>query len=54
MCKCECEHQRHFSESSHHHDYGAKVESVTELRTDWGTFYVCLQCADECLADYAK
>lgn len=44
---CECEHASHFDPSEGgiggHHDYGDRPPN-RQVKTDWGTFKVCLDC----------
>lgn len=49
---CTCEHVSHFEGDTH--EYGAEfnVEDITQVRTDFGMFTVCVQCAETCLRDH--
>ena len=57
---CECEHVSHMDQayttvgesrprerSSHAYGHVCDIENMTELRTDWGTFRVCVKCAED-------
>ena len=66
---CECEHLSHDPESfgtsgqrtmtpngNPGHDYGAKfsIGYLSAIKTDYGTFVVCVDCSNDCLHDYKK
>ena len=53
---CQCENLCHCHDESPDkpgHEYGATfdVEDLTEVRTIFGRFVVCVDCARTCLAD---
>lgn len=53
---CACEHVSHFDDGegeTERHEYGT-VPAAAEIKTDFGTFRVCAQCAEDHLALYAK
>lgn len=50
---CTCEHNDHFDpKSTGKHAYGSFVTELVELSTPFGTFCVCPDCRDTCLASY--
>lgn len=53
---CECEHRDHFANPDGpppEHPYGEEVdiEKVTQIRTIFGRFTVCVDCATTCMKD---
>jgi hypothetical protein len=61
MKQCECEHIAHFPDEQAKtpngnigHSYGKPTGELTPIKTEWGTFKVCLDCASDCLGHYAK
>lgn len=54
---CQCEHTKHFSDGgrttpidggSWGHRYGARCASTVAIKTIYGTFNVCPECAEGC------
>ena len=62
MCKCECEHASHFDHSKFspngnpNHKYGIKYNDkfIQSIKTPFGTFNVCRDCAKDCYAEFVK
>lgn len=54
--KCQCEHRAHFEPGSRTpkgnltHPYGREfhAEDVVKVKTEYGGFYVCKACAQDC------
>lgn len=61
---CECEHSAHTDRAegvktpngNPGHEYGANFNKnyMKAVKVPFGTFNVCLDCADDCLAEYQK
>lgn len=53
---CECEHAAHFERDKRTpngnpgHKWGAKFATRVPVKTPYGTFHVCVDCASDCLA----
>lgn len=50
---CQCENQHH-KVGDMKHDYYAPVASVQPVKTPFGTFHVCTDCAGDCLLIYVN
>lgn len=53
---CQCEHVSHIEPDRHNvaHEYYAPVPSVQPVKTPFGTFHVCTDCAGDCLLIYVN
>lgn len=55
--RCECEHISHTEPSKFTpkgdvgHAYGDTFGSLARVKTSYGTFSVCEDCADDCVAE---
>lgn len=56
--KCECEHEAHFGDGNtpngnHGHKYGVYFAHhyIVPVKTAYGTFNVCKDCAGDCYSD---
>lgn len=62
MRKCECEHQSHMDKDMHTpngnpaHKYGVAYSNryMQDVKTPFGTFHVCKDCAEDCLQQYKE
>lgn len=53
--KCECQHDIHFEHPKHRghaHKYGALSSTTQPVKTNYGTFNVCIHCKNSCLLIY--
>lgn len=57
--KCECEHAAHFHDEGKKtpfgnpgHKYGQDFHKLESVKTPYGTFKVCVDCAVDCLNEY--
>ena len=54
--QCECEHTSHFDGRCHGYfqDFEDDANDIVKVKTIFGSFYVCRQCAKEHLANYIE
>ena len=56
--ECQCEHIAHFvheeltPNGNPGHKHGTRVYTLIPIKTEYGIFMVCEDCAQDCLLDY--
>lgn len=50
--QCECEHKKHFDPNVGTHPYMAILSTVLPIKSIYGTYHVCEDCAKNCIADF--